>query len=410
MNYVIIGNSAAAVGAVEGIRSVDTAGDITLIAAEPHFTYSRPLISYLLAGRTDEQRMRYRPVDFYERHRVKTRLGETVTAIDAAAKVVHIGEEAVPYDRLLVATGSHPFIPPLAGLDTVPHAFTFGSLDDAHALESALFPTARVLILGAGLIGLKCAEGIAERVGSLTVVDMAPRILPSILDEDGAALLQAYLEQKGLCFRLENSVASLDGQTAVLRSGDTLEFDILVIAVGVRPNTELVQKAGGAVQRGIVTDDCCRTTLPDVYAAGDCAESHDITTDSDRVLALLPNAYAQGECAGIQMAGGDKRYENAIPMNAIGFFGKHLLTAGSYDGESHVVAKENGVYKRLITRDNRLVGYILLGDIERAGIYTALIRNRTPLDTLDFELIMEKPQLLAFSRAERQRQLGGMNT
>ena len=114
MNYVIIGNSAAAVGAVEGIRSVDTAGDITLIAAEPHFTYSRPLISYLLAGRTDEQRMRYRPADFYERHRVKTRLGETVTAIDAAAKVVRIGEEAVPYDRLLVATGSHPFIPPLS--------------------------------------------------------------------------------------------------------------------------------------------------------------------------------------------------------------------------------------------------------------------------------------------------------
>ena len=404
--YVIIGNSAAAVGCVEGIRQQDKTGGITLISTEPHFTYSRPLISYLLWGKTDEGRMRYRPADFYQKNRCERLAGRTAVRIDTQEKSVQLDDgRRVSYDKLLVATGSRPFVPAMPGLEKVPQRFTFLSLDDARRLEAALTPEARVLIVGAGLIGLKCAEGIFDRVRSLAVVDLADRVLPSILDETGSRLVRQHLEKKGIRFYLSDSVSSFEGNTARLQSGAAVNFDLLVIAVGVRPNAELVQEAGGTVNRGITVDAYGRTSLPDVYAAGDCTETTDIASGESRVLALLPNAYMQGESAGTHMAGGTgKPYDRAIAMNAIGFFGYHVLTAGVYTGDTYAV-EENGAYKKLFYHDNLLKGFILIGQVERAGIYTSLIRNRTPLDSLDFELIREKPQLMAFSRRVRARAL-----
>ncbi|MEE1492827.1 MAG: FAD-dependent oxidoreductase, partial [Massilioclostridium sp.] len=245
-----------------------------------------------------------------------------------------------------------------------------------------------------------------DKVGSITVVDLADRILPSILDIPGSRMVQRHIEGQGIEFHLSDSVQRFEPGKAHLKSGKTLEFDVLVLAVGVRPNTSLIQSIGGEVGRGILTDDRCATSLPDIYAAGDCTESFDITTGQMRVLALLPNAYMQGECAGIIMAGGEKRYDHAMAMNAIGFFGLHIITAGSYEGEDFV-AQGKESYKRLFTKDNRLIGYILIGCIERAGIYTALIREQTPLDSIDFELVREKPQLMAYTKKKRDKILGG---
>lgn len=407
MDYVIVGNSAAAVGCVEGIRSVDQEGKITLLSQEPYHTYSRPLISYLLEGKTDLERMKYRPDSFYEEMGCDAKLGVTVSEISPEKHQVKLstGEE-IPYDKLLVATGSTPFVPSMEGLETVEQKFTFLSLDDAKALEQALTPESRVFILGAGLIGLKCAEGIADRVASIQVADLADRVLPSILDEEGAKRVQAYLEQKGLEFFLGDSVARFEGNTALLQSGKTLSFDVLVVAVGVRPNVSLVKEAGGKVNRGIVADNRGLTTLPDVYAAGDCCESLDITTGEHRVLALLPNAYLQGECAGKNMAGEEISFDSALPMNAIGFFGLHLITAGSYRGEK-ISEETEDCYKVFFVEDDLLKGYILVGDcLENAGVYTALIREKTPLSSVDFELLRQKPQFMAFS-AEKRREMFG---
>ena len=188
--------------------------------------------------------------------------------------------------------------------------------------------------------------------------------------------------------------------------GRVLCVDVLVVAVGVRPNVELAEQAGCEVNRGICTDDTCVTSVPDFYAAGDCAKSHDITTDADRILALLPNAHMQGLVAGANMAGGSELYDKAMPMNAIGFFDLHIITAGSYDGEAYVTHAP-GVYKKLITKENLLKGMILIGDIKRAGIYTSLIREKTPLDTIDFDLIKQHPQLMAFAKTERKAKLAG---
>src|SRR5574344_1464238 len=218
MNYVIIGNSTAAVGCVEGIRQVDKKGNITIISDEPHNTYSRPLISYLLYGKTDEERMKYRDKNFYKNNNVNTILGEKVVSIDKSKKIVKLekGEE-VSYDKLLVATGSRPFVPPMNGLDKVKNKFSFMTLDDAHKLSKAINKDSKVLVIGAGLIGLKCVEGINDKVKSVTVVDLADRILPSILDEKGAALVQKFIESNGVKFYLSDSVAQFSENKAELK-------------------------------------------------------------------------------------------------------------------------------------------------------------------------------------------------
>ncbi len=163
-------------------------------------------------------------------------------------------------------------------------------------------------------------------------MDLAPRILPSILTEEASHIVQGFVEKKGVTFILGDSVAEFSENSALLKSGRSVDFDILIMAVGVRPNTELVAQIGGKVGRGITVDEYCRTSLPDITRAGDCVEAYDLTIQSVRVLAILPNAYMQGECAGITWPAEEKSFKGGIPMNAIGFFGYHMVTAGAYYG------------------------------------------------------------------------------
>lgn len=407
MRYVIIGGSAAAIGCIEGVRSVDKTGEIILITGETEWNYSRPLISYLLEGKTTRDKMWCRPDSFFTRNGVTVKAGVLATTLDAGDRTVRLSTgERLAYDRLLAATGSRPFVPPILGLETVERTFCFQTLSDASALAEALRPESRVLILGAGLTGVKCAEGIRGLCAQIAIADLAPRVLPAVLDDTAAAMVQARMEEKGVRFYLNDSAAAFRGNTARLQSGTELEFDVLVTAVGVRPNTQLVADAGGAVDRGILVDGRCATTLPDVYAAGDCAQGYDAVSGEKRMLPLWPNAVLQGETAGINMAGGRADYTQGIALNASGVFGLHMITAGSYEGESFTVQRD-GSYKRLVTADGVLKGVIMVGDVSRAGIYTDLIRKKKPLSEIDFDLIRESPQLMAFSQKDRRVQLGG---
>ena len=404
--YVIIGNGVAAAGCIEGIRSIDSEGVITVVSAENHAVYCRPLISYYLEGKTDLQRMQYRSADFYEKMGCQVLYGKKAVKIDSTAKTVTLDDgAAVPYDSVCVATGSSPFVPPFAGLDTVEKKFSFMTIDDTLALEAAVDNSSRVLIVGAGLIGLKCAEGLRDRVASITVCDLADRVLSSILDTECAAVMQKHLEENGITFMLGDSAASFEGNTALMKSGKTIEFDILVLAVGVRANTSLVKDIGGEVNRGIIVNTRMETTIADVYAAGDCTEGEDISFGGRRVLAILPNAYMQGKCAGVNMAGGETVFDKAIPMNSIGFFGLHAMTAGSYYGADQggelYEEKGNGTLKRLFTKNGFLTGFIQIGQIERAGIYTSLIREQTPLHTINFAILKTEPALIAFCEENR---------
>ena len=411
--YVIIGNGVAATGCIEGIRSVDTDGKITVISEEGHPVYCRPLISYYLEGKTDLERMNYRPADFYEKNGCDMLYGKKATKIDNEAKLVMLDDGSrLPFDSVCIATGSSPFVPPFGGLDTVEKKFSFMTLDDTLALEGAIDKDSRVLIIGAGLIGLKCAEGIHGRVKSITVCDLADRILSSILDSECAAIVQKCLEENGIKFRLSDTAVGFDHGTAFMKSGREIGFDVLVLAVGVRANISLAKDIGAEVGRGIVVSERMETTVPSVFAAGDCTEGEDISCKKRRVLAILPNAFMQGRCAGVNMAGGDAKFDKAIPMNSIGFFGLHTMTAGSYyttdEGGECYEEKSDGKLKRLYTKDGCLTGFMLIGETERAGIYTSLIRERVPLDTLNFELLKKIPTSAAFLTENRRKIFGGV--
>ena len=404
--YVIIGNGIAAAGCIEGIRSVDAEGEITVVSEEKHPAYYRPIISYYLEGKANPCRMNFGGEDFYERNRVHVLYGRRAVRIDAKGRKVELDDQTIlPYTKLCAAVGSSPFVPPFDGLDTVQEKYSFMSLDDAAAIEKAVKPESRVLIVGAGLIGLKCAEGICGRVASITVCDLADRVLSSILDAECAALMQARLEEQGIRLMLGDSVDRFEGGLAHMKGGEDVAFDVLVLAVGVRANTALVSQAGGEVDRGIIVDNHMRTSIPGVFAAGDCAQGYDVSLGAKRVLAIMPNAYMQGHAAGVCMAGGDEVFDTGIPMNSIGFFGLHAMTAGTYEGACYEERGEGSI-KRLFTEDGLLKGFILIGCEERAGIYTSLIRERTPLDSIDFEALKKAATTTAFS-AERRAQMFG---
>lgn len=404
--YVIIGNSAAAIGTVSGIREVDKEGMITIISDEPYHTYSRPLISYWLEGKVEDKNIYYREPDFYEKNNVMTMFGTKAVKINPTSVSLDNGGEVV-YDKLMVATGSKPFVPPMNGLENVKNKFTFMTWDSAKGIKEQVKKGTKVLIIGAGLIGLKAAEALYHLEADITVVDLADRILPSILDVRAGEKMQKYIEDKGTKFILNTSVDSFTENTATLKNGAVVDFDLLILAVGVRPNTNLVAEAGGKVDRGIKTDKTQHTSLANVYSAGDCTESYDESIQAERILAILPNAYMQGEVAGKNMAGKETYYMNAIPMNAIGFYGLHIISAGSYDGEEFVI-EDGQNYKKLVFKDGLLRGYILMGDVARAGIYTSLIKEKIPVDSLDFELLKHKPQMLMFGKTRREEKLGGL--
>ncbi len=403
MKYVIIGNGVASIGAIEGIRKNDKKGSITVIGEEKYPCYGRPLISYYLEGMTSLDKMDYRPSQFYKDNGVKLVLGVKAEKIDAVSGKVLAGGKEYPYDKLLIATGSSPVIPPTPGYDKVKRKFTFIRLDDALAIEKAVDKTSRVLVIGAGLTGLKAAEGLYGRVGSITVVDMADRVLPAVTDAESSAIVRSHLESKGIAFCLSDHVERFDDGFAVLASGKTIAFDVLVTSVGVRPNTELAASVGCATERmtesgrpfrGIVVDRDQYTGVDGIYAAGDCTLSYDLTLGNTRPLAIQPNAYMQGEAAGAAMSGARAERREYLPVNSGGLLGLRMITAGAYDGEP-ITVKREGIFRRFFIRERKLRGFIQIGDYSRVGILTEMIRKGTSVDSVDFASLTESPDLAA---------------
>ena len=411
--YVIIGNGVAAAACIEGIRSIDKKSSITVVSSENHPVYCRPLISYYLEEKTDRNRMLYRGEDFYESNHCTVLYNKTAQKINDKNKTVLLDDGTeLPFTELCIAAGSSPFIPPFDGIDSVPHKFSFITLDDAEALKKNVTGESKVLIIGAGLIGLKCAEGLKKLTENITVCDLSDRILSSILDSESALIVQKHLERNGIRFLLSDSVDHFDSSIAFMKSGAEVTFDILVLAIGVRANIGLIRGINGETNRGIIVDEHMRTSIDGIYSAGDCTEGTDITLGDKRVLALLPNAYYQGFCAGVNMAGGDHTFDKAIPMNSIGFFGLHLMTAGTrfdadHGGEVYEEKSEDRI-KKLFCRNGIMTGFILVGDTGRAGIYTSMIREKTPTDTVNFELLKKTPTSTAYSQNIRRKMFGGV--
>ncbi len=428
-DYLIIGNSAAGVTAVEAIRSVDEAASITMLSNEPYAAYGRPLISYLIEGKTSEDRIGFKDDDFYEKFRVDTLFGPDCEAVslDADGHTVTLKDGTqIVYKRCLLATGSIPFVPPIEGLDGKHNVHAFLTLDDAKgAWDEALAATARaheqgrssrVVIIGAGLIGLKAAEALSHHVDEVVVLELAPHILPAVLDTEGAEVLGKYLAEQGIICRpgiTTNQVLGEGDQVTgvILTNGEEISCDFIVTAVGVRPNSALAVDAGAEQGRGLVCGTDLQTSLADVYAAGDVTQVTDLLDGAQRPLALWPNAIHQGRTAGLFMANSPlaQPFEGSFAVNAVDFFETSLLTAGVInppeDGGYDVrVMVDDNTYTKFVTKDDRLYGYILMNRPESAGIYTYMIENQVPLSSLSGDLFAE-PSNLDFSEELRWERL-----
>lgn len=415
MHYVIIGNSAAAIGAVEGIRQIDKEGKITLISDEPYHTYSRPLISYYLAGKVSEDLMRFRNFDFYEKNNVQTLLGYKVTRLLPDENKLELEDgEVLSFDKLLIATGGKPFVPPIKGLGKE-GIYSFLKLDDVKAIQEHVNPDSKVVILGAGLIGLKAAEGLRQAGAQVEVIELSNRVLSAILDEEAASIVQKHLEAQGIRFYLENTIEEIHGDSKVsgvtLKDGSSLGCDILIIAIGVVPNKDLTEGTGIEANRGIIVNETMATNRANIYAAGDVAEGYDIISKSNRVLPIWPNAYNQGEVAGFNMTGTEVKFPGGLAMNSIGFYGLPMITAGLIkpEGDAYEVLQytdaERQIYKKIILCENKVVGFIFLSEVDRAGIFTSFIQEATDVSSFKDKLLLEDFGYIHLPQAMRKERM-----
>jgi NAD(P)H-nitrite reductase large subunit len=319
-------------------------------------------------------------------------LGVEVTSINTQQQTVSLGGGgSVSYDRLLIATGGKPFVPPLPG-SNLEGVFTFTTWKDAQRIDRYMDDRGveSALVVGGGLIGLKTTEALIERRCKITLVELADRILSTTFDRTASKLSESILRRANVDVRTGTTVEEIIGRGsqvdhAVLRDGERVDCDLVVFAIGVRPNTGLIPAESGIeVDRGICVDRHMQTTTPNVYAAGDCAQAYDMLIGACRPIAIWPNAYRQDHIAGCNMAGVETEYAGGFPMNSIEICGVPTISVGltdpPRDEDGYEILdkydREALIYKKLVLFHNRLVGAIFVGDIDRAGIYTGLIRDR----------------------------------
>ncbi len=396
MRYVIIGNSAAGTAAAEGIRRWDRTGQIVVISDEPHPAYHRPLIPYLIEGTKPPEQIRRDPAHLPAN--LDVRLGRRVTRIDPAAHTVALDDGAeLSYDRLLLATGSSPIRPPIPGLDG-PGVYTLRRWDDALAIAQAVRGASRAVILGAGRIGMKCAFALRHLGLAVTVVELMDRIVPQQLDAASAAIFTTVVRAAGIEVILDNTFTQIEHRAdqpkrIALRDGRELAADLVIVATGVRANVELAQAAGLRVDRGVLVDEGMRTSAPGVYAAGDVVQTTDVVTGEAVVSGIWTNAVAMGHVAGENMAGGDRRFVGAFSLlNAMDLGGLPVISVGEInpvEGNGYQVFawRRDQVYRKLVFRDDVLVGLIFIGQVERAGVYQTLVREKAHLGALKARLV-----------------------
>lgn len=397
--YLIIGNSAGGIGAAEAIREVDKIGSITIAGEEPYAAYSRPLISKYVAGEYTPEAMRIRSEKFYEINHIDVVLGHKAYKLDTANKTATLddGTEIV-YSKLLLAPGGKPIIPRMEGMGKA-GIFNFLNLADAKKVEEYLPEVRRAVVIGGGLIGISATEALVKRGIKVTVVEMKNYPLNTILDEPAGRIAEFAIKKYGVNIMTGRTVAKIMGEDrvtgVVFDDGHEMVCDMVVVAVGVFPRVELAQAAGITVNRGIVVDNHMMTSVPDVYACGDASEAFDYVYGSGRLSPVWPNAYIGGRVAGYNMAGLPTRYRGGTAMNSLNYFGLEMATAGmasppSPEGYEVLKSEGAGTYRKLvINAEDKLVGMIFMGDIDKAGVYFGLMRDRIPVTAFKKKLLAD---------------------
>ncbi len=407
MRYVIIGNSAAGNAAAHAICARDPRGEVVIISDEPRPAYYRPLIPFLIdRERPEENLLRD---ELHIPRDVTVLLGRRAVGVDTASRSVHLDDgQEVRYDRLLLATGSSPTRPPVAGLDG-PGVFFLRKWDDAVAIRQAAVGARRAVIIGGGRIGTKCALALRHLGLEVAVVEMLDRIVPLQFDAVAGEILGRALRAAGLELvlgQVGKEVVRQNGrvQAVVLDDGRRLEAELVVVTVGVRPNVELARRAGIRVNRGVLVDRHLRTSTADVYAAGDVVETTDRVTGESIVSGTWTNAAEMGRIAGENMAGAAAEYEGAFAViNALELAGIPVISVGLLeppvgDGYRVFATRRGDTYRKLVVRDGVLVGALFVGDIEGAGIYTGLIKRKADVGPLLETLTARRPSYAPWLR------------
>jgi NAD(P)H-nitrite reductase large subunit len=393
--YLIIGNSAGGIGAAEAIRETDKKNSITIVSDEPYPAYSRPLISEYLACERNVDEMLFRPADFYHQNKIDLMLGQDVKSLDLPRRLVELNSgEKIRWKKLLLATGGIPIVPKMKGTNKK-GVFKFLTLDDAKTINNYLKDYSRAVVIGGGLIGVSVSEALTKRGVTVTIIEMKDRVLNTILDERASAIAEEMLTGAGIRVIVNNTVSEVIGETAVegvvLDSGETIPCDLVVIAIGVLPRTELVQGTEIKVNRGIVVDRYMATSYPDVYSCGDVSEAYDFILGTNRLTPIWPNAYIGGRVAGFNMAGVKKEYLGGTAMNSVNYFGLDITTAGivnPLDGSNYevITRDKDGIYQKVMLDNGLIAGMVFVKDIEKSGIIFGLMRDK--VDVSDFKQVL----------------------
>ncbi len=413
--YLIIGNSAGGIGAAEAIREVDKTGSITIASDEPYHCYSRPLIAKYLAGERDFEGMLFRPPGFYEQNNIETLLSKRVTGLGLDSHIAELESgERIAWEKLLIASGGVPIVPATGGLGKR-GVFNFITLDDAKAINELLDNATKAVVIGGGLIGVSAAEALSKRGLDVTVVEMKDRILNTILDEQASLIAEEALREAGVRVITNNTVAEAIGKdwvsSVALADGEEIPCSLLVVAIGVLPRIDLVKGTDIKIERGIVVDRNMATSRPGVYACGDVAEAYDFVLDTNRLTPIWPNAHIGGRVAGFNMAGVDTEYPGGTAMNSLNYFGLDIAAAGiatppDTDGYECISRRDNGIYNKLVLKDEIIVGMVCIGDIEKSGILYSLMKDRVNAGAFKETLLADDFGLVSLPRKLWQKRLG----
>ncbi|MDX6805866.1 NAD(P)/FAD-dependent oxidoreductase [Terrihabitans rhizophilus] len=390
-HLVVVGNGMAGIRTVEDVlRRAPGRFRITVIGAEPHAAYNRVMLSPVLAGEKRFADIISHGREWYAANGVQLRTGTPVTGVDRDAKTLCLGDsETLDYDRLVLATGSHAVVLPVPGRD-LPGVIAFRDAADVDAMLAAARPGARAVVIGGGLLGLEAANGLLQRGMAVTVLHLMPHLMERQLDAEAASLLRAELEGRGIAVLTSAVTEDIFGagraEGVRLADGRVLAADLVVMAVGVRPNADLARAAGLDVGRGVIVDDHMQTSDPSILAVGECVEH------AGACYGLVAPLYDMAAVLADTLAGTKRAYLPAATATRLKVTGIDLFSAGDFapgaDREEVVLRDPaRGVYRRLVLRDDRLVGAVLYGDTMDGNFFFDLIASGADISRQRDDLI-----------------------
>jgi nitrite reductase (NADH) large subunit len=377
----IVGGGIAGQAVCEAVRERDPDVPLMLICGEPRLPYDRVRLSEILISGQDASELALRPRDWFEDRGIELRLGSRVAAPARNGRaLLCLDGGRVEYDRLVLATGSEPLMPPLPGID-LPGVHPFRGPEDCAAIREAAARARRAVVIGGGLLGLEAARGVHAQGCATTVVHLMDRLMERQLDAGAAALLEPAVRDLGIEVLLERTTQALVGDESGVKrvrfsGGEEIEADLVVVSIGIRPQIELAQRLGVRCERGVVVDDGMRTSLPDVWAVGECAEHRGV------VYGLVAPLLEQARVAADTLLGREAAYRGSIPSAKLKVAGIDLVSVGEADGEAVAVSSDAaaGVYRKLVSSGGRATGAVLLGDIRGAEALLALVKAGEELE------------------------------